>query len=121
MAYIEKEKLIIEIDESAEKSDLRFPRGRAVKEALEIVKKHIDTIPASDVAPVVHGYWKTKVLQFRLKDNTFSSPIVVGYRCSVCGRDEDQREPYCNCGAKMDGDSDEKLLFTESLDRYDFL
>lgn len=116
MAYVEKEKLILEIAESGEKTDLRFPRGRAVKEALEIVKKHIDTMPTADVAPVVHGYWKKKVLQFRREDNTFSSPIVVGYRCSVCGRDEDQREPYCNCGAKMDGDGDETQFFIESLD-----
>ena len=27
----------------------------------------------------------------------------VGYKCSVCGRTEISREPYCNCGAKMDG------------------
>ena len=28
---------------------------------------------------------------------------LVGYRCSVCGREEVAKEPYCNCGAKMDG------------------
>ena len=31
---------------------------------------------------------------------------LVGYRCSLCGRPELHKEPYCNCGAKMDGRSD---------------
>ena len=25
------------------------------------------------------------------------------YRCSRCGRAEDKKEPYCHCGAKMEG------------------
>ena len=31
---------------------------------------------------------------------------VVEYRCSLCGRLEGKKEPYCNCGAKMDGGTD---------------
>ena len=27
----------------------------------------------------------------------------TGYYCSVCGGYEGRREPYCHCGAKMDG------------------
>ena len=27
---------------------------------------------------------------------------IVGYKCSICGRREGSKEPYCNCGAKMD-------------------
>ena len=58
-------------------------------EELEVM---IDSMPAADVAPVVHGRW--------IKD------IPMGYRCSrsdcrclsVC------KTPYCpKCGAKMDG------------------
>lgn len=55
----------------------------------------LDTIPAADVAPVVHGVW---------------APVnridpLSGYRCVKCrhivGFD---LTPYCpNCGAKMDG------------------
>lgn len=27
----------------------------------------------------------------------------IAYRCSICGRKEHIKEPYCNCGAKMKG------------------
>lgn len=28
--------------------------------------------------------------------------ILSGYTCSICGRTEKEKEPYCHCGAKMD-------------------
>lgn len=31
------------------------------------------------------------------------------YKCSVCGRTEEDRKPYCNCCAKMDGGQNGKL------------
>lgn len=27
----------------------------------------------------------------------------TGWKCSLCGRNEREKEPYCNCGAKMKG------------------
>ncbi len=27
----------------------------------------------------------------------------TGWKCSLCGRNEYEKEPYCNCGAKMKG------------------
>ena len=30
--------------------------------------------------------------------------IPTKFRCSLCGRVEDREEPYCHCGARMDGD-----------------
>lgn len=61
-------------------------------------------LPAADVAPVVHGRWRA----LRKYDGRRT------YRCSVCGRtirlslaiDINEYAPYCNCGARMDGDSD---------------
>ena len=38
---------------------------------------------------VKHGRWIDK---------------VTCYVCSLCGRVERLQEPYCNCGARMDGD-----------------
>ena len=70
-------------------------------ENLEICTQEINSIPAADVAPVVHGRWNA--------DET----------CSVCGEKSTEGldavkwdywlPNYCpNCGAKMDGgDSDE--------------
>lgn len=28
------------------------------------------------------------------------------YACSLCGRTERRKQPYCNCGAKMKGDAE---------------
>lgn len=53
------------------------------------------SIPAADVAPVVHGVW---VCVNKIDP-------ISGYRCSKCRRRVGfDLTPYCpNCGAKMDG------------------
>ena len=67
----------------------------------EICTQEINSIPAADVAPVVHGRW----ISFLGGDHIMPERY---YRCSRCGRVESRRHPYCHCGAKMDGgDSDE--------------
>ena len=67
----------------------------------EICTQEINSIPAADVAPVVHGRW----ISFLGCDHIMPERY---YRCSRCGRVESRRQPYCHCGAKMDGgDSDE--------------
>jgi hypothetical protein len=57
------------------------------------------SIPAADVAPVVHGRW----ISFLDGDHIMPERY---YRCSRCGRVESRRQPYCHCGAKMDGGAD---------------
>ena len=52
--------------------------------------------PAADAAPVVHGRW----ISFLDGDHIMPERY---YRCSRCGRVESRRQPYCHCGAKMDG------------------
>ena len=52
--------------------------------------------PAADVAEVVHGWW----ISFLDGDHIMPERY---YRCSRCGRVESRRQPYCHCGAKMDG------------------
>lgn len=65
----------------------------------EICTQEINSIPAADVAPVVHGWWNA--------DET----------CSLCGEKSTEGldatkwdywlPNYCpNCGAKMDGGAD---------------
>ena len=61
-----------------------------------------DSIPAADVAPVVHGHW---VVRF---DGPYKRRRCY---CSHCGKHngvggiaQNQEKPYYpNCGAKMDG------------------
>lgn len=56
----------------------------------------IEDAPAADVAPVVHAWW----VSFLDGDHIMPERY---YRCSRCGRVESRRQPYCHCGAKMDG------------------
>ena len=50
-----------------------------------------------DAEPVRHGTWE----EF---DCDYGCTPGVGYYCSECGHAEMTKHPYCNCGAKMDGD-----------------
>ena len=64
-------------------------------------RQKIKNLPASDVAKVVHGRWKKEV---------YVDPYGADwtrYRCSLCRRVEIRKEPYCNCGAKMDGEEND--------------
>ena len=63
---------------------------------LEDVICEVDAQTAADVAPVVHGRW----VSFLDGDHIMPERY---YRCSRCGRVESRRQPYCHCGAKMDG------------------
>lgn len=62
-------------------------------EAHHIIKYILPTV---DVAPVVHARW----VSFLDGDHIMPERY---YRCSRCGRVESRRQPYCHCGAKMDG------------------
>ena len=59
--------------------------------------------PVSDVVEVRHGVW----LPIEIEEWFYSCVDKrTVYKCSLCGRYEDRQEPYCNCGAKMDGKGD---------------
>lgn len=55
----------------------------------------IDAQPTIDVEPVRHGRWIER------SDKDIIS-MTHPYVCNLCGRVEMMKEPYCNCGAKMD-------------------
>lgn len=79
-------------------------------EACGAVVADMESIPAADVAPVVHARWIE--VGFEAQDVFGRLPpvkVVRGYRCSVCNRFERGKEPYCHCGAKMDlrGENDD--------------
>lgn len=60
------------------------------------IASEIADIPAADVAPVMHARW----VSFLDGDHIMPERY---YRCSRCSRVESRRQPYCHCGAKMDG------------------
>lgn len=91
--YIEREAAL----KAVEKYGLTngFVLGRHTGLAICIASEIAD-IPAADVAPVVHARW----VSFLDGDHIMPERY---YRCSRCGRVESRRQPYCHCGAKMDG------------------
>lgn len=72
-------------------------------DAWQGILDELEAIPAADVEPVRHGVWR---LVRRMA-------ACGEYECSVCGRIETfgcfnkpENNPYCHCGAKMDGDTE---------------
>ena len=60
----------------------------------------VNTIPAAEVAPVVHGRW---ILPTKLGHRYFDIPHCSACDGVPCGVDENTK--YCpNCGARMDDD-----------------
>lgn len=61
--------------------------------------------PAADVVEVRHGEWKCTTRAPKRVDGYYhwGAPLETIFVCSECGRAEKNKEPYCNCGAKMDG------------------
>ena len=62
---------------------------------------HEKTIECEHYKEEIHGEWLT-----RAATHWVNGSFGIGsymYECSLCGRQELQKEPYCNCGAKMDG------------------
>ena len=60
----------------------------------------IDDIPAADVRPVVRGKWIDHYEPYSTGEEWIEAQY--GYECSICGRWEYEKEPFCNCGAKME-------------------
>ena len=64
-------------------------------------------MPAADVVEVRYGRWLKQKnetylpVEFDENDESILHKYIY-YKCSLCGRTENQKEPYCNCGAKMD-------------------
>ena len=65
----------------------------------DVVNLILDMVPSADVAPVVHGEW----IVTKTEHGWNCAEYPTEYTCSVCGRTEPQEEPYCHCGARMDG------------------
>lgn len=54
-----------------------------------------------DYEKVRYGEWLPDYETFVDDSERESEPIQTGWVCSLCGRQEFQKEPYCHCGAKM--------------------
>ena len=101
---------LIDANALLEKVQFRLPIDNQTAEVIagcvNITRRLIENAPTVDAVEVVHGRWKPHYKTF---DADMSVGILgwnyqTGWQCSVCGRYEPSKEPYCNCGAKMDGD-----------------
>jgi len=52
-----------------------------------------------DVRPVVRGTWIEHYEPYSTGEEMLEEQF--GYECSICGRWEYEKEPFCNCGADM--------------------
>lgn len=71
----------------------------------------LDSIPAANVAPVVHGRWIGVDSSYWKPTHSSDIPVFrKTYRCSECRRRTAIAENYCpNCGAKMDKEETNEL------------
>lgn len=91
--YIEREALVAKI-----RNHGILGSGYSYEEQENDVISTIESIPAADVAPVVHGRWED--IRFL---TTGDGRVRVG-NCSSCKSIERVRN-YCpECGARMDGE-----------------
>lgn len=94
--YIKREAAI----KAMEKADYTAIADDADSCKADYLREIIESVPAADVVPVVHGRWEQTEAPFM---NECEDCSVCGYR-TVWGH----RFNYCpNCGAKMDGDDPE--------------
>ena len=96
--YMERETAI----KAIEKADCAVIADDAEICKTDYLREIIKSVPAADVAPVVHGRWSDAGF------GELPKHAPYGWACSVCGGISFNNEYiYCpNCGAKMDGGAD---------------
>ena len=66
------------------------------------IRDLVNSIPAADVAPVVHGRWEQDA-----DGDWYCTNCDEVVAICESGRERTYRKPYCpNCGSKMDGGAD---------------
>ena len=96
--YIEREALEKSIREKAN------PKGCThitPQDVYSTVLAIVECEPTANVAEVRHGKW-LDCIETGTSVAGINITALTGYKCSLCGRYEGKKEPYCNCGAKMD-------------------
>ena len=76
--------------------------------AYSVALQEVRNATVTNVAPVVHGRWlkEEKETYCPVQYGEDGEPILhkyTCYTCSLCGRNSGTLEPYCHCGAKMNG------------------
>ena len=80
------------------KNGIIYFNGKAYMD-LDIIDKIVLEVPTADVAEVEHGKWIEITVDEEHPNGYYKEKK---YLCPYCGRREEEKEPYCNCGVKMD-------------------
>ena len=101
--YISRKAAIAYIREQSEECQKAFEElggeSGIYADAYNDLAEDFYSIPAADVAPVVHGWWE--------KHYRSGTPVAEGYVSTCCDMWNNRKSDYCpNCGAKMDGGAD---------------
>lgn len=101
--YISRKTAIAYIREQSEECQKAFEElggeSGIYADAYNDLAENFYSIPAADVAPVVHG---RGVTHYRS-----GTPVAEGYVSTCCDMWNNRKSNYCpNCGAKMDGGDD---------------
>lgn len=76
----------------------RYNEGE--RAAYRTALSEIANLHAADVRPVVRGKWIEHYEPYSTGEEWIEAQY--GYECSICGRWEYEKEPFCNCGAMME-------------------
>lgn len=92
--------------------------SKLILDAIDILADYDNLVVANEMlenmlevarskSQVRHGEWleQTRETLIPVEFDNNGDPIlhkVIYYKCSLCGRIEGKKEPYCNCGAKME-------------------
>ena len=99
---ISRQKLIDDLEAWRKRLDRRVSRfDDMVIHALPAVFDLVNEQETVEAEPVRHGQW----VPVSLIDHK-GRVIMEQYKCSECGRLEDNKQPYCHCCAKMDAKED---------------
>ena len=103
--YIELESLVAELQQEVEFETTMYTeeQNKFFNMGLKCAIRDVKSQPIADVVEVRHGEWLPDYETFVDEWERESKPIQTGWVCSLCGRQETVKEPYCHCGAKMDG------------------
>ena len=99
--YIKREAAIAYIREQSEECQKAFEElggeSGIYADAYNDLAEDFYSIPAANVAPVVHGRWITHYRS--------GTTVAEGYVSTCCDMWNNRKSDYCpNCGAKMDGE-----------------
>lgn len=94
--YIEKKAAILALLDKGQ-CNHRYRLGEVWELNFDEIREAIADVPAADVRENVNGEWNQ-----HYETTSDNETLPFGWECSLCGRWEMEKQPFCNCGAKME-------------------